>query len=76
MNTENDQMILDIMRNIFNNGDFVVETFNEAVLVKLMELRGSPIFYIKSHRDINRDYAQWQEENKQIAEDVLEDLGN
>ena len=33
-----------------------VETINEAILVKLMELRGTPIKHAKTFRDIDKDY--------------------
>lgn len=69
-----DQIILDLIVNILDNGTLVIETFNEAVLVKLLELRGTPIKVAKSYRDIEKDFAKWEEENKKKAEDVLFDL--
>ena len=35
-------------------------TLNEAVLIKLMELRETPIKYDKSFRNIDEDYERWK----------------
>jgi len=43
------------MNSILSGGKMQVETINEAVLVKLMELRGTPIKYDKTFRDIDKD---------------------
>lgn len=59
INRLNDEEIIDIMRSILTNGNMVVETFNESVLVKLMELRGTPIKVYRSNRNIESDYAMW-----------------
>ena len=60
INRENDEEIIDIMNSILSNGKMQVETINEAVLVKLMELRGTPIKYDKSFRNIYEDYERWK----------------
>ena len=60
INRENDEEIIDIMNSILSNGKMQVETINEAVLVKLMELRGTPIKYDKSFRNIDEDYERWK----------------
>ena len=39
-----------------------VETVNESVLCKLMELRGTPIKVDKTLRDIDKDFKEWQNE--------------
>ena len=56
----NDEEIIDIMNSILSEGKMRVETINEAVLVKLMELRGTPIKYDKTYRDIDEDYERWK----------------
>lgn len=56
----NDEEIIDIMNSILSEGKMRVETINEAVLVKLMELRGTPIKYDKTYRDIDKDYERWK----------------
>jgi hypothetical protein len=48
------------MNSILSNGNMQVETINEAILVKLMELRGTPIKYSKTLRNIDEDYERWQ----------------
>ena len=60
INRENDEEIIDIMNSILSNGKMQVETFNEAVLIKLMELRGTPIKYAKTFRNIDEDYERWK----------------
>ena len=60
INRENDEEIIDIMNSILSNGKMQVEPSNEAVLVKLMELRGTPIEYDKSFRNIDEDYERWK----------------
>jgi len=68
MNTNNDNEIITIMNSILSNGNMVVETYNESILVKLMELRGTPITISKSLRDIDKDYNGWldEQQNKYI----------
>ena len=56
-----DEEIIGLIRSILSDATFTVETFNEAVLVKLMQLRGTPIAYDKNLRDINADYEQWKQ---------------
>lgn len=51
-----DYDIIKTARAILGNGTLIVETINESVFVKLMELRGTPIVYEKSLRDIEFDY--------------------
>ena len=57
---KNDEEIIDLINSILSNGKMQVETFNEAVLVKLMEIRNTPIKYDKSFRDIDKDFERWQ----------------
>ena len=53
---KNDEEIIDLINSILSNGKMQVETINEAVLVKLMEIRNTPIKYDKSYRDIDKDF--------------------
>ena len=58
-----DEEIIGIIRSILSQGTMNVETINESLLVKLMELRGTPIQNIdKIYRDIESDYQQWLSE--------------
>ena len=59
---KNDEEIIAIVRAILSNASFKVETINEAILVKLMELRGTPISYDETLRDIDKDFERWQNE--------------
>ena len=59
---KHDEEIIDIVNSILSNAHFEVETINEAVLVKLMELRGTPIKYDRTLRDIDEDFECWQNE--------------
>ena len=59
---KNDEEIIDLINSILSNGKMQVETINEAVLVKLMEIRNTPIKYNKSFRDIDKDFERWQNE--------------
>jgi len=55
-----DSEIADLAHKIMNNGTFNVETINESLLVKLFELRGTPLSVAKCYRDIEKD---WKREN-------------
>lgn len=59
-----DKQIQDISVSILINSEIEVESHNEAVLVKLCELRGIPIKYKNSLRDIERDYKIYCEEHQ------------
>jgi hypothetical protein len=59
---KNDEEIIDLINSILSNGKMQVETINEAVLVKLMEIRNTPVKYDKSFRDIDKDFERWQNE--------------
>ena len=56
---KNDEEIIDLINSILSNGNMQVETSNEAVLVKLMEIRNTPIKYDKSFRNIDEDFNRW-----------------
>lgn len=52
--------IIKLVQTIMGNGTMVVETINEAVLVKLMELNGTPIKFEKTYRNIEKDWKMYQ----------------
>ena len=60
INREHDEEIIDLVREILSSAEFNVETTNEAILVKLMELRKTPIKYNKTFRNIDNDYETWK----------------
>ena len=43
VNIANDEEIIDIVRSVLDNGTGRAETFNENVLIKLMQIRNTPI---------------------------------
>ena len=43
VNRSKDEEIIDIVRSVLNNGTGKAETFNEHILIKLMQLRNTPI---------------------------------
>jgi hypothetical protein len=54
----NDEKIVDLVVEIMGNGTFVVETINESLLFKYLEMRGTPLTLDRSviGRDINKDW--------------------
>lgn len=62
INRGNDEEIIDLIRSILNAANFKVETINESILVKLMELRKTPIEVDGSLRNIDEDYERWVNE--------------
>ncbi len=62
VNREHDEEIIDIVNSIMSNGNMKVETTYESVLIKLMELRGTPIKYSESLRNIDEDFERWKNE--------------
>ena len=55
--------IIDYVQKIMGNGTMVVETVNESILVKLMEIIGKHMPIEKSYRDIDKDF-KWYLEDK------------
>jgi len=49
------KQIIEVIQKIFSQGTFVVETFNEGLLVELMELNNTPITNIEANgrKDFN-----------------------
>ena len=57
-----DEEIIDIMRTVMDNGTGKAETVNEHILLKLMQLRGTPMLsfeYIQAKVDIY--YKKWKD---------------
>ena len=66
----NDETIIDLVREIMGNGTLIIETINEAVLVKMLELRGTPITYKKTYRNIDKDYERWKNDTRWTQEEI------
>ena len=57
----NDEEIIDIVRSVLDNGTGVAETVNEHILIKLMQLRKTPIVNMKYDQDkVDFHYSQWR----------------
>lgn len=68
----NDETIIDLVREIMGNGTLIIETINEAVLVKMLELRGTPIPYENTYRNIDEDYERWKNSTRWTQEEIDE----
>ena len=63
VNRANDEEIIDIVRSVLDNGTGKAETFNEHVLIKLMQLRGTPIMSFEFDQErVDRFHTQWVNE--------------
>ncbi len=60
INRNNDEEIINLIREILSRGFFNVETFNESILVKLMEERRTPILVDEESRNIDLDFEAWK----------------
>jgi hypothetical protein len=56
--------IIRVVQSIFSHAHFVVETPNEATLVRLMEERGNPIDLDGSVTDMEADYRRYLEDKE------------
>ena len=58
-----DEEIIDIVRSVLNNGTGKAETFNEHILIKLMQLRNTPIDNFKYNQErADSCFEQWKNE--------------
>ncbi len=56
----NDEEIIDIVRSVMDNGTGKAETANEHILIKLMQIRGTPMTSFKFDQDrVDFHYDQW-----------------
>jgi len=68
VNRINDEEIIDIMRSVMDNGTGKAETFNEHVLIKLMQIRNTPIDSFEFDQCLVDDkYNQWVNESSHKA---------
>jgi len=57
----NDEEIIDLVRSVLDNGTGEAETVNEHILIKLMQLRGTPITSFKfDQAKVDLCYDQWR----------------
>ena len=63
INRLNDEEIIDIVRSVMNNGTGNAETANEHILIKLMQLRCTPMTSFKFDQErVDFHYKQWKED--------------
>ncbi len=64
INRQNDEEIIDIVRSVLDNGTGKAETANEHILIKLMQLRGTPITsFTYDQKRVEFHYLQWKREH-------------
>jgi len=60
----NDEEIIDIVRSVMDNGTGNAETPNEHILIKLMQLRGTPMDSFKFDQErVEFFYEQWKSDS-------------
>lgn len=58
-----DEEIIDIVRSVMDNGTGKAETGNEHILIKLMQLRGTPMTSFEfDQKKVDFHYNQWKSE--------------
>jgi hypothetical protein len=58
-----DEEIIDIVRSVMDNGTGKAETAHEHILIKLMQLRGTPMTSFEFDQDrVDFHYSQWTTE--------------
>jgi len=61
VNRINDEDIIDMVRYLLNNG--TAETMNEHILIKLMQIRNTPIKNMKFDQErVDTSYETWKED--------------
>ena len=65
INRSNDEEIIDILRSVLDNGTGKAESSNEHILIKLMQVRGTPIENMSFDQErVNKLYLNWLNESK------------
>ena len=60
INRTNDEEIINLVRTVMDNGTGRAETANEHILLKLMQIRGTPMTSFVFDQDrVDFHYAQW-----------------
>jgi len=63
VNRVNDEEIIDIVRTVLDNGTGNAETAYEHILIKLMQIRNTPIKNFEFNQDkVEYHYQQWKRE--------------
>ena len=62
---KNDEEIIDIVRSVLNNGTGKAETSHEHILIKLMQLRGTPITSFEFDQEmVDFHFEVWKRDSK------------
>lgn len=60
---KNDEEIIDIVRSVMSNGTGKAETINEHILIKLMQIRKTPMTSFEyDQKKVDFHYEQWKDE--------------
>ena len=60
VNRNNDEEIINIVRSVMDNGTGKAETFNENLLIKLMQLRNTPMTSFEFDQEqVDKVYNSW-----------------
>ena len=60
INRSNDEEIINIVRSVMDNGTGKAETANEHILIKLMQLRGTPMISFEYNQErVDFYYNLW-----------------
>jgi len=63
VNRSHDEEIIDIVRSVLDNGTGKAETANEHILIKLMQIRNTPIKNFKFDQGrVDKIHNQWLSE--------------
>jgi hypothetical protein len=69
INRNNDEEIIDIVRSVMDNGTGKAETVNEHILIKLMQLRGTPITSFEfDQKRVDSIYNNWVSSSSSLCD--------
>jgi len=75
VNRQHDEDIIDIVRHVLDNGTGKAETANEHILIKLMQLRNTPITNMEfNQKNVDSHYNMWKGEEALIKNDTIGEL--
>jgi len=75
VNRANDEEIIDIVRSVMDNGTGKAETANEHILIKLMQIRNTPMTSFDFDQErVNFHYEQWKRDDDCFIPDLSGDM--
>ena len=70
VNRISDEEIIDIVRTVLDNGASIAETANEHILIKLMQIRNTPIKNFRFNQErVDYHYNMWKSQNNNLKGD-------